>query len=379
MKAKPYTRKQQPPPSFQEATNRRVKARTAGLDPDYWYVAAVVADMNPGDKKEILFWGRSLILWRDKQGDFHCMENRCAHRGVRLTDSGIVEGCRLVCQYHGWWYNGDGDVEEIWHETFGHDNPKFKIQSYPVQVKYGLVWIFPGDPERAGEVEIPEWPEMEAGSGWTIMPVEFVWNTHHSIVLENVSDYTHGYLHRKYEPFSDPTLVQCDSFDDSVHIAWNAKIGSGKLANLFIDRAEADSNLMKLGYDYPYNWSNTDDYIKHFICMLPESPTRTRFFFIFMFKAFKVPFTSLKVPRVLMKPLLAFGRRSTIMPVMAEDQMAVEWEMDGFTANWDQPAAELSPQVKAFQDLTIRKWQEYLDRVDGGAAGNQDKLSAVGG
>ena len=67
-----------------------------------------------------------------------------------------------------------------------------------------------------------------------------------------------------------------------------------------------------------------------------------------------------------MKPLLAFGSRNTIMPVMAEDQMAVEWEMDGFLQNWDKPAAELSPQVKAFQDLTIRKWQEYLDSADAG-------------
>lgn len=350
------------PPTFEQAKTRHHKVRASGLDPNYWYIAAVAGDMKRGDIREIIFWKRSLVLYRDKNGDFACMENRCAHRQVRLSESGVVEGCNLVCQYHGWTYDRQGKVVNIAHETFGYKDPKFRVPHVPVKVKYGLVWIFPGDPELAAARAIPNIPEAEPGSGWTMVPKEYHWQTHHSIVLENVSDYTHGYLHRKYEPFSAATLVKCEEKPEAVHIAYKAKIGAGKMIDLFMDREKAASGQMNLGYDYPYNWSNTDEYIKHFVSIIPQDETHSQFFFILFVKSLKIPFTKIKIPAEVMQPFMAFGMRFSFDPIFAEDKMAVEWEMDGFLRNWDTPMAELSPAVKAFQDLTIRKWQAHLDR-----------------
>ena len=78
---------------------------------------------------------------------------------AKLT-AGEVIGCRLHCPYHGWGYEGDGRVTHIPHELFGRDMPKFKVHSFPVQEKYGLIWVFPGDAELADEVPMPHLPEL---------------------------------------------------------------------------------------------------------------------------------------------------------------------------------------------------------------------------
>ena len=47
--------------------------------------------------------GRELAVWRADDGNVNVWENRCLHRGVRLS-IGINEGAELRCQYHGWRY-----------------------------------------------------------------------------------------------------------------------------------------------------------------------------------------------------------------------------------------------------------------------------------
>ena len=91
------------------------------------------------------------------------IEDRCAHRQVRLS-LGEVHGCDLTCPYHGWTYGGDGRLVAIPHETFGRNVSKVRVASYPVRVRYGLIWIFPGDPALAEETPMPEIPELEGAS-----------------------------------------------------------------------------------------------------------------------------------------------------------------------------------------------------------------------
>ncbi len=47
--------------------------------------------------------GRELAVWRADDGSVNVWDNRCLHRGVRLT-LGSNEGGELVCRYHGWRY-----------------------------------------------------------------------------------------------------------------------------------------------------------------------------------------------------------------------------------------------------------------------------------
>jgi phenylpropionate dioxygenase-like ring-hydroxylating dioxygenase large terminal subunit len=352
------------PPNFAEARNPRQKVRAAGLDPDYWYAVEYDRAVAPGKVVEIRFWKTSIALYRGKDGTLRALENRCAHRQLKLS-SGEVDGCNLVCSYHGWEYNEEGKVAKIPHELFGRPMPSFRIRSYPVRVRYGLIWIFPGNPALAGERAIPEIPELEGQNPWACVPIAFHWQAHHSMIIDNVSDFTHAYLHRKYRPFEDAKLVHCETRGDQVFVSYNTRIGSGKFSGLFVDRERVNTDYIELCHSYPYQWSNTGGKIKHWCFVLPIDERTTRVFFLFYFDALKVPFTSWRIPQWLMRPLLRIANVISIKPLLSQDGLAVEREQEGYEAHFDAPLAELNPAVNLFQQLTIRKWDEHLSRQKG--------------
>lgn len=347
------------PPSFEASTNRRQKVRAAGLDPNYWYAVEHDHAIAREQVVEVVFWGMSVALWRDADGRLHAVENRCAHRQLPLT-RGMVKGRRLVCEYHGWGYDGAGDLADVPHSLFGKKMPQCKLRTFPVRVRYGLVWIFFGDAERADSVAMPEIPELEGEKRWECVPVDFTWNAHHSMIIDNVSDFTHEFLHRKYKPFTGAKLTSLETVGDSVLLSYDTKVGGGKISGLFVDRKAIDTNAMKLGYEYPYQWSNTDDKIKHWCFVLPIDQRTTRTFFLFYFDHFKVPFTPFKIPHRLMRPFLRISNELLVKPLLAQDGVAVEAEQIGYERYWDAPIAEVNPAVNAFQALTVRKWEAYL-------------------
>ncbi|MBX7078352.1 MAG: aromatic ring-hydroxylating dioxygenase subunit alpha [Nannocystaceae bacterium] len=362
-----------PPPSFEHAKNRRQKARAAGLDPNYWYAVTQSSKLRAGEHTEVKFLGRSIAVFRGQDGRLRAVENRCAHRHVALT-AGEVVGCKLVCPYHGWAYDGDGNAE-IPHDLFGHKQPNIRIESVPVRERYGLVFVFPGDPALATTRDIPSIPELEGPRPWPHAFVQFDCPGHHSMLLENVSDFTHGFLHRKYQPFSGTDLLRCETVGERVEVEYRSRIAAGRLQDWFIDRSESGCDHMLACYDYPYHWSNTDDRIKHFLFTLPWDEGHNRHIFIFYLRpdVIRVPMLGWKLPYWLVSRMMRAQRVLTLQPLLGQDVWVIEREQKGWSQFWDRPAPELSPVVKAFQDLTIRKWQEYLDgrgRTAEAACGN---------
>lgn len=354
-----------PPPSFEGSRNRRQKVRAAGLDPNYWYPVELEKNLRPGQVTEAVFWGRSVAVFRGEDGGVRAIENRCAHRQLKLS-KGHVRGCEVVCPYHGWTYDGQGRLCEVPHDLFGKPMPKIKLRDFPVQTRYGMIWVFFGDPARAEERSIPRIPELEGAERWGSVLADFVWKAHHSMIIDNVSDFTHAYLHRKFKPFTDAKLTRLETIGDQVQVAYDTKVGRGRISGLLIDRRAVNTNSMELCYEYPYQWSNTDDKIKSYCFVLPIDAQTTRAFFLFYFKGFKVPLLPLALPRWAMDPILKIARHTLVRPLLQEDGDAVEAEQDGYNAFWSAPIAELNPAVHAFQDLTIRKWEEFLASEGGG-------------
>jgi phenylpropionate dioxygenase-like ring-hydroxylating dioxygenase large terminal subunit len=348
-----------PPPQFSEAHNRRQKARAAGLHPDYWYAVEYSRALGKGQVQEVQFWNRSIALYRDEDGALHAIENRCAHRQLKLS-YGHVEGCDLVCPYHGWTYDGAGRVTAIPHELFGHSMPRFQLPSYPVRERYGLIWIFPGDQELAAHRKIPEIAELEGPGRWACVPLDFTWKAHYSMIIDNVSDFSHAYLHRRYKPFVDSKLTRCEAIGDSVHLSYRTRVGQGRISRFFVDRKRVDTNHMDLCFEYPYQWSNTGGKIKHWCFVLPIDERTTRVFFLFYFEALKIPLLPVRIPRWLMAAVLKIANRVLIGPLLSQDGFAVEAEQEAHEKHWDAPLAELNPAVGMFQHLIIRRWEEHL-------------------
>lgn len=352
-----------PPPPFEEAHTRRQKVRAAGLDPNYWYAVEESKALSPGEVIETSFLGQSIAVFRGEDGRVRAVENRCAHRHLKLSE-GAVKGCELVCAYHGWAYDGEGRAH-IRHELFGKKHPRLSIRSIPTRERYGLIFIFPGDPERATQRDIPHLPELEGDTPWPHVFVKFDSPGHHSMLLDNVSDFTHGFLHRKYKPFEGMKLVRLETLDDRVELEYDSRIAAGFWQNLFINRSEADCDRMTACYDYPYHWSNTQGRIKHFLFTLPLDDRSNRHIFIFYLRPdmVRLPFTRLSLPRALSQLALDVAQRFIMVPLLGQDVWVFKHEQEAWEKYWDRPAPELNPVVNAFQSLTIRKWEAHLQEA----------------
>jgi ferredoxin-NADP reductase/nitrite reductase/ring-hydroxylating ferredoxin subunit len=105
-----------------------------------WYPIAASHDLPFRHVFHGQLLGREFAVWRADDGYVNVWENRCLHRGVRLS-IGINDGRELKCQYHGWRYaNRTAGCTYI--PAHPADAPARTItsRSFPAVERYGLVW-----------------------------------------------------------------------------------------------------------------------------------------------------------------------------------------------------------------------------------------------
>lgn len=353
--------KQSTPPEFTEAKNSRQRARASGLDPDRWYVVEYDAAVKKGEVKEVVFWNNSIALYRGSDGKLAAVQNRCPHRHLKLTH-GVVDQCNIRCGYHGWSFDREGQLVDYSHDSFGKPLIKTRIKTFPVEVRYGLIWLFPGDPALASERKIPVIPELEGENPWANFTADYTWRTHHSMVIDNICDFAHAFLHRKYRPFVDAKLTHHESNENRVYLTYDAYMAAGRISGIFVDHKRVNTRSIELCYEYPYQWTNTGDSIKNWSFMLPINDRKTRVFFLFYFDAIKIPGVPVKTPKWLTQTVLNIAKPLVFAPILREDGIALEAEQLGYDQHWDAPPIELNPVVPLFQQLTAKKWEDYLAR-----------------
>jgi 4beta-methylsterol monooxygenase len=180
------------------------------------------------------------------------------------------------------------------------------------------------------------------------------------MIVDNVSDFTHAYLHRKYRPLDQARLRKCEAEGDRIYVSYDAHFGVGRISGLFVDRGRVNTEQIELCYEYPDQWSSTDNKIKHGCFLLPIDHQTTRVFFLFYIDELKVPLVPLRIPRPAMLSVLKLANRLPIWPLLEQDGFAVQAEQQGYNRHSMAPIAELNPAVQLFQQLTIRRWSEYL-------------------
>ena len=152
------------PPTFAEGRNRREKARVAGLHPDHWYTVEYDRAVKHGQVVEVRFWNTSIALYRGADGAVRALENRCAHRQLKLS-LGTVNDCRPTCAYHAWSYDERGRLAYVPHDLFGHPMPDTGVAA-PCGYGTGSSGSSPAIPALADTRKIPDIPELEGPDRW---------------------------------------------------------------------------------------------------------------------------------------------------------------------------------------------------------------------
>ena len=89
--------------------------------------------------------GQNFVVFRDSEGNPNTLHDICIHRGASLSEGLIKKDC-IQCPYHGWQFDGKGECKKI--PSLGKDAkiPKrAKIDAYPTEEKYGIVFAFLGE------------------------------------------------------------------------------------------------------------------------------------------------------------------------------------------------------------------------------------------
>jgi nitrite reductase/ring-hydroxylating ferredoxin subunit len=123
-----------------------------------WHAVARSADAVPRHVLHAMLTGQELAIWRDDAGNVNAWENRCPHRGVRLS-IGTNTGTELQCRYHGWRYeSGSGQCRFI--PAHPNQTPPMTVKARPFGCveKYGFIWVNLAGDEGAVQLDTLEQP-----------------------------------------------------------------------------------------------------------------------------------------------------------------------------------------------------------------------------
>ncbi|RBP47173.1 aromatic ring-hydroxylating dioxygenase subunit alpha [Arenicella xantha] len=157
-----------------------------------WYVAALSTELVDQPLARTLL-NQAVVLYRDDSGTVWALDDRCCHRALPLSH-GTLEGKAIRCGYHGMLYDGTGQCIDV---PGQNTIPKrAKVNSYCIEEKDGLVWIWFGDEGQSEPLNsAPDYPVHTSG--------EYVWGggvfyyaAPYQLIHDNLLDLSHlGYVH----------------------------------------------------------------------------------------------------------------------------------------------------------------------------------------
>ena len=151
-----------------------------------WYPVAAAAEVGRSPLARRLL-GTAVVLYRTSRGDAVALEDRCAHRPVRLSD-GRVEGDDIYSGYTGFGYAPDGRCVHV--PTQDEVPYDVAVRSFPVHEDGSFVWLWGGDPRLAAHRRPPEAPWLRS-PGWTTFGDRHETSAAIGLLWDNFSDITH--------------------------------------------------------------------------------------------------------------------------------------------------------------------------------------------
>lgn len=132
-----------------------------------WYVAAWGREL--ADKPlPVSILGESVVLFRGKEGRAAALADKCPHRRLPLSMGRVRDG-ELECGYHGLTFDRTGACTRA--PCSAQIPDRAFVRAYPIEERYGLLWIWMGLPEQADASTIfpvehwgdPSWGCNEGG------------------------------------------------------------------------------------------------------------------------------------------------------------------------------------------------------------------------
>ena len=171
-----------------------------------WHVVAYAPDLKEGKPMAVRLLEEDLVLWR-VGNSIHAWRDLCLHRGTQLS-LGKVENDCLICPYHGWTYNGEGQCIRF----PAHPNQKppatARAKVYQALERYDWVWVTLGNPAQ----DIPPFPQWDDPAFHKIHCGPYDFHASGPRAVENFLDVTHfPFVHQGL--LGDPAYPEVNDYE----------------------------------------------------------------------------------------------------------------------------------------------------------------------
>ncbi len=156
-----------------------------------WYVIAWSREVTdkPVSRKVL---DEPIVVFRTATGALGAIADRCPHRHLPLS-MGRVSGEVLQCGYHGLRFDSSGRCVSVPSQEF--IPPRACVKAYPVEEKYGWIWVWMGTAEAASPDLIPDYHQLTAPGYAAVGKTNHV-QANYRLVTDNLLDLSHvGFVH----------------------------------------------------------------------------------------------------------------------------------------------------------------------------------------
>ena len=182
---------------------------------NHWYAAVWARDLGDAPLGRRLL-DEPIVLFRTKDGKIAALTDRCPHRLVPLS-MGVRVDRGIRCGYHGLEFDASGRCV---HAPSQDSIPSTaQVRSYPVAERYGLVWVWMGDPARADPGSLPV-IEKYGAPGWELIDGGYQHHPSNYLnIVENLMDPAHTtFVHRQTigNPLASDEPVKTERTDEYI-------------------------------------------------------------------------------------------------------------------------------------------------------------------
>lgn len=264
--------------------------KESGTLVENWYAVGKKQEFKKNKPVGRIIFDIPVVVWKKDNGAYAAILDRCNHRNAPLSKGKIIDQC-IVCPYHGWVYNEEGQCIDIPSEGPHKERiPNKKVDGFPIKEKNGLVWVWMG---KSGEPskEPYEMPVM-SHHGWHYYYMTTPFENNVTDLVENFMDVPHTvFVHKgwfrdrkqvrveaKVERTEDAVLVTYDQPNDSIGFS-NWLINPKNLPMFHTDNFYMPNNTR---VDYIYG-ENERGFIISSTCT-PISPYKTMVYTLISYK-----------------------------------------------------------------------------------------------
>jgi len=167
-----------------------------------WYVAAWADEISVRPLARRIC-NHPMVLFRTIDGQACALIDSCSHRGAPLSLGTVTED-GIRCNYHGVVFGCDGKCTKIPNQNIIPE--RAKVRSFPVVEKDKMIWVWTGDPERADEALVIDYP-FHTDPLWPSKFAMSPFASDYLLIADNLLDATHlAYVHGGTVGGSDPNV-----------------------------------------------------------------------------------------------------------------------------------------------------------------------------